>query len=719
MSATSDSLRQGLAHHQAGHLREAGEFYREVLKATPDHTGALYLLGVLAHQTGHYTHAAEILRRTVSLVPDHAAAHNVLGLSLTNLGQDEEAEARFRQSLALGKSPETQNNLGVLLKKRGRLSEAIAAFQDALALNPEYQDAGYNLGNSYRTSNDLERAAACFQLVVDQEPSHGNALAALGQVLKALKRSREAVPVLQRALSLLSADADLHCDLADALQDSGRTLAATAEYEKAISLNADLARAWYSVGCLRDSSKENAAAVECFRKALSIEPTWSEAHHNLGHALFELGQVDEALGEFELASGGQDSGLPKMMIAVIVPGSPKADNQTILEVRRSWAQDALPVVKRRTMPERTPDRKLRIGYVSSFFQRDNWMKPVWSLINQHDRQLFQIHLFSDAPASSIHHGYRRDTEDKFHDVTALTNDKLARFIEECEIDVLVDLNGYSQVRRLPLFALRPAPVIAGWFNLFATTGMAAYDYLIGDAEVIPPGEERFYSEKIVRVPGSYLTFQVRYPVPPVSNLPCSTGRALTFGCLAPQYKITTDVITAWSQILQAVPESRLLLRNTALRSAANRGFVERLFEEQNVSPTRVLLEGPADHYEFLKTYDRIDVALDTFPYNGGTTTTEAIWQGVPVITFWGDRWVSRTSASILRAADLGQYVGGNVEAYVNLAIDAVNSPGSLERLAELRSQMRLRLERSKVCDALEFARNMERIYKDMYKQVAG
>jgi predicted O-linked N-acetylglucosamine transferase (SPINDLY family) len=258
--------------------------------------------------------------------------------------------------------------------------------------------------------------------------------------------------------------------------------------------------------------------------------------------------------------------------------------------------------------------------------------------------------------------------------------------------------------------MRPAPVVVGWFNMYATTGMSCYDYLIGDDQAIPPEEEKFYCEKIVRVPGSYLTFEVTYPVPPVVNSPHLANGAITFGCLASQYKITDEVIGAWSRILRQVPNGSLILKNGALGSLGVRQFVHGLFERHQVSPNRVRLEGPSDHYQFLEAYGKIDIALDTFPYNGGTTTAEAIWQGVPVVTFSGDRWASRTSASILRSAALGDLVGQGLEEYIWLAIGLANSP---HRLRDLRRNMRSRLRDSPVCDTQSFARNMERLYTQM------
>jgi len=531
----------------------------------------------------------------------------------------------------------------------------------------------------------------------------------------------DAVSALERAIARIPNDADLHCDLGDALQTLGRLPEASAAYRRSLQLNPNLARAWYSAGCAESSRKEYAAAITSFRRALEICPAWTEAQHNLGKVLFELGQVEEALDLFRQAATGGAPALPELTIALILPGSPAADNQAIFDVRRTWAERRLPrgtsfslsrpVERGQAEAYATiPDRPLRIGYVSSFFKDHNWMKPVWGLINHHDRLRFEVHLFSDAPASQIRHGYRAHAQDRFHDTTSLSNEALSQAIERAEIDLLVDLNGYSTMRRLPLYTVRPAQVIVGWFNMYATTGMTCYDYLIGDDVVIPPEEERFYCERIVRVPGSYLAFEVTYPVPPVADPPCLTNGAITFGSLASQYKITNQAIEAWSSILRQVPNSTLILKNASLGAAGNRQFVHGLFERHQISPQRIRLDGPSEHYQFLETYGQIDIALDTFPYNGGTTTTEAIWQGVPVVTFHGDRWVSRTSASILHAAGLGELVGRGLQDYISLAIDLANDP---DRLLDLRRHMRSRLLDSPVCDMPAFARNMEQLYTQL------
>jgi predicted O-linked N-acetylglucosamine transferase (SPINDLY family) len=629
-------LQQGLDHHNAGRARDAAECYQRVVRSNPDQPDALYLLGVLSHQNGRHEAAIELIRRAIRVAGDQPRLNGILGLALMSLDRFDEAEPALVRAAESG-TPESFNNLGILRKKQERVDEAIAAFEHAIERNPLFPDALYNLGNAHRAKNDLEAAAGCFRRALAANPQHANALAALSQTLRAQGEHAE-------------------------------------------------------------SMSEFADAVAFYRSALAIDPSCHEVKHNLAHALFELGQADEALDLFREAVQGPRSALPRAMIAVMIPGAPKASNDDILAARRAFGENDLPPL--RPSRARQPKTPLRIGYVSSFFHCQNWMKPVWSLIAYHDRSRFEVHLFSDAAESAVPEAYRA----AYHDISALGNEAAARLIEESAIDVLVDLNGYSKLARLPLFMLRPAPVIVGWFNMFATTGMPCYDYLIGDDQVIPAAEEPFYCEKILRVPGSYLTFDVTYSVPDVTDPPYLTTGAVTFGCLAPLYKITPQAIAIWAQILRELPRSSLVLRGSALKSEGARRYVADAFGDL---AGRVRLYGPADHYEFLETYNQIDIALDTFPYNGGTTTTEAIWQGVPVVTFWGDRWVSRTSASILRAGNLGRFVNTDLDGYIAQTIALANAP---DELPSLRRSMRSGLRASAVCDGETFARNMERIY---------
>jgi predicted O-linked N-acetylglucosamine transferase (SPINDLY family) len=678
----------------------------------------LYLFGCLEYETGNNAAASELLRKAVIAAPQTGDYHNALGCALTRLDRFEDAERSFERAIALDNRAEFHSSLGTLRKRQNRLQEALAAYQEALRLDSTAADTHYNLGNAFRANGDAEEALQSFRRALQLNGSHFHSLAALGQMMHAAGRNLEAAEHFKKALAIQPQDTDVLCEFGDVLQESGDWDEAVALYQRALQMNPRLARAWYSGGCVEMTRREYFSAILCFEKAVELQPDWLEARHNLARALYEIGQVSAALTHFRFcaAQPQEASAQARAMIAVIIPGVPEADNQAVLEARTSWAERDLARQPAQSKPVlgAASGQRLRIGYVSSFFHRQNWMKPVWGLINRHDRRVVQVHLFSDAPATSIEYGYRPHPEDRFFDTTNLSTQDLAGLIRQAGIDILIDLNGYSDMRRLPLFTLRPSPIAIGWFNMYATTGMSGFDYLIGDEHVIPVEEERFYSENILRVPGSYLTFEVNYPVPPVADPPCFTKSEVTFGSLASQYKITNEVVTCWSRILEQSPNSSLMVKNAHLASAATRQFIHGLFAKHGIAPERVVLEGPEEHYEFLKAYDRIDIVLDTFPYNGGTSTTEAIWQGVPVVAFHGDRWASRTSASILRAAGLDEFVASDLEDYVALAVRWGSSSDTRERLGELRRAMRSTLTASSVCDTFRFAREMEHLMLSVY-----
>jgi predicted O-linked N-acetylglucosamine transferase (SPINDLY family) len=502
---------------------------------------------------------------------------------------------------------------------------------------------------------------------------------------------------------------------ADALQLDGDLAAASAEYRRALAREPALRDAWHGLGCAALASNAFGEAARCLRRAVALRPDLPDSRFNLGKALFQLGEVDAAV---ECYRGAADAGDPALRreallsIACIVPGAVSADNAAVLESRRAWAASAATsLLPRRDRP--ASRGKLRIGYVSAFFGDRNWMKPVFGAINHHDRERFDIHFFVDGQPPGEAAGYRDFPTDHVHDVTGAPNDGLADYVARFGIDVLVDLNGYSYPRRLGLFMLRPAPVVVGWFNMFATTGIDGFDYIIGDDAVVPADEECFYSERVLRVPGSYLAFNVLYPVPDLTPPPVLSGGPVTFGCFCSHYKITDATVDDWAAILRGASQARLLLKNRALGDDSTRAATLERFASRGIAAERLLLDGPSEHYAYLAAYDRVDIALDTWPYSGGTTTMEALWQGVPMLAFNGDRWAARTSLSILRAAGLDSWCLADRGAFVERAIALARSPTTPAELAELRATLRDRLARSPACDSAGLCRALERIYESI------
>jgi predicted O-linked N-acetylglucosamine transferase (SPINDLY family) len=476
------------------------------------------------------------------------------------------------------------------------------------------------------------------------------------------------------------------------------------------------AGAWSALGSARLRSHAYGEAKDALQHAVRLQPGDGEAWAMLAEALFHLGDAERAVDAYRRAMVDPSlAAIAEENIAVIVPGSVAAGNAGVLEARRAWGRRlaaGIGPVQRPTRP--ASGGRLRIGYVSAFFDKANWMKPVYGVINAHDRDRFEVHLVSLGGAPSALAGYVDHAGDVIWQAGAAGDEAVARSLAGAGIDVLVDLNAYSARRWLRLFLRRPAPVQLQWFNGFATSGLDCFDGIVGDDTVIPPAEESFYTERVLRVPGTYLAFEVLYPVPEVAPPPCLANHGrLTFGALASAYKLTDLTLDLWARILRAAPTSRLLVRANTLAEAANRDHLHARLASRGVGRERVDLEGGAAHFEFLASYHRIDVALDTFPYNGGTTTAEALWQGVPMMTYLGDRWAARTSASLLRAAGLGGWVAGDAEGMVASAALLARDPGTPARLAALRAGMRARLASSAACDTAGTSRALERIYRQL------
>ncbi len=498
----------------------------------------------------------------------------------------------------------------------------------------------------------------------------------------------------------------------DALQLAGQAGEAVTAYRAALAIDPSLFEAWYGLGSAQLRLRVFADARDALGKALALVPAAHGAACALAEALFQLGEVDAAVAAYRQAAAGpaEVRAAALSSLATIIPGSPAADHAAVLAARRGWAEAAAARIQ--PLPQRPPaaGRAVRVGYLSAFFGDRNWMKPVFGVINAHDRSRFEVHMISDGGYPSAEAGYVDHAEDRVWRVRGMPNAELAQRIAAAEIDVLVDLNGYSLVNRLGLLPYRAARRQFGWFNMFATTGMPGLDALIGDGESVMAAEEPFHSEAILRVPGSYLAFSVLYPVPPVARPPCATAGHVTFGCLGSAYKLTGPTLDAWAAILRGAPAARLLIKNPTLDEASCRADLLRRFSARGVEAGRLSFSGRSEHFAFLQQYDEVDIALDTFPYNGGTTTTEALWQGVPVLTTAGDRWAGRTSRSILVAAGLGGWVARDLDGFVAEGIRLARDPATPAALTALRSGMRAGLAASPVCDSAGLCRALEAIY---------
>jgi predicted O-linked N-acetylglucosamine transferase (SPINDLY family) len=679
-SSLQEAFEIALTHHQSGRLQQAAELYRQILGEDPQHAGALHYLGVIAAQSGEKAAAVELLRQAVKLSPDTAEAQHNLGSALKDNGDLDEAIAAYRRAIALLHDyPEAHNNLGKALSAKGLMDEAIAAYREAIALRPDYADAYNNLGRVLLVKGQARDAAASFARAADLDPSSADAHYNLGLVLHDNGHFDLAVTAVERALQLRPNYAEAHCQMGVSYFD--RML-----LDEAIAAN---------------------------RRAIALNPGYAPAHNNLGNGLKDIGHLEEALAAYRESLALE----PKATFAhsnylLALHYAPGVDPMAIADEHRRWNQQhaAQFTTTFTHTNERDPDRRLRVGYVSPDLRGHAVTRFLLPILANHDRDACEIFAYANVRKPDATTDRLRKYTDGWRSISGLSDDQAADLIREDSIDILVDLAGHTSEHRLLVFARKPAPVQITYLGYPDTTGLTAMDYRLTDAHADPPGlTERYHTEQLIRLKPCAWCFRPKA----AQSLPHRKNGPITFGSFNTFAKITQPMLELWSKILLAVPGSGLLLKCTALGTATLPKEVRERMGAMGIAPERLELRGRVrSDEEHLALYGRMDIALDTFPYHGTTTTCEALWMGVPVITLAGASHVSRVGVSLLNNVGLPELVAETTEDYVRLAAALAHD---LPRLRGLQSTLRQRLERSPLMDGARFARNVEAAYRDVWR----
>ncbi|MGA3067042.1 MAG: tetratricopeptide repeat protein [Tepidisphaeraceae bacterium] len=679
-SATVQQIfESAVRHHQAGRFPEAEKAYRQVLAQQPEHPGALHFLGVIANQLGQSDQAVDLIRRAIALNPNLPDAHCNLGIALKNAGQVDQAIAAFGRAIALRPDfAEAHNNLGNALKNKGLLDEAVAAYRRAIALNSSFAEAYSNLGNALRDKGQFDESVAALRQSIALKPDSAEAHNNLGNSLKDLGQLDEAIVAFDRSIALRSIVPEVHYNLGTALLDKGRL----------------------------------EEAVSALRRAIALKPNYPEAYTNLANVLKDLGQLDEAIAALRQALAIKPDA-PEIHGNLIftLQYHPAYDPATISAELAHWDQLHAAPLRESLLPHEndcSADRRLRIGYVSPDFRNHCQAFFTLPLLRNHDHGAFEVYLYSSVRRADKVTPQIREYADVWREVARQSDEELARIIRQDRIDILVDLTMHMADSRPMLFARKPAPIQIAWLAYPGSTGLSAMDYRLTDPYLDPPGEhDDRYVEKSIRLADTFWCFDPAIDPPEVNPLPALTSGYITFGCLNNFCKATDQTLSLWSSVLKSVPNSRLILLSPQGRHRP------RAVAKLGIEPHRVEFIPYQARREYFRTYHRIDLCLDTFPYNGHTTSLDSLWMGVPVISFCGDSVVSRAGFS--QSMNLGladEFVGHTPDDFVRLAVEWATHP---TRLAEIRSTLRPRMETSPLMDARRFAVNIESVYRQVWR----
>jgi predicted O-linked N-acetylglucosamine transferase (SPINDLY family) len=558
-----------------------------------------------------------------------------------------------------------------------------------------------------------ELIAQC-QSTLQREPRSVEALQLLAVALCAAGRAREGIIHLTRVTELIPDAAEAHSTLATVLAAAGDAEAAIASYRKAVGLKPALGDAWSGLAALLKVLGRYDEAEDCCRSGLSTNPHHAHLHHILSGALFEQGRVDEAISAARACLAiAPDMHVAHSDLVRMLNYSDTAEPAAIFAEHRAWGERHANALTRAAAPhdiKPVPDRRLRVGFVSPYFRKHAMTFFFESVVEHHDREQMEIFLFADVAQPDEYSERLKAYGATWRPTVGFDDSQLAQAVRQDAIDILVDLSGQTPYHRLLAFARRPAPVQVTWNGYPNTTGMAAIDYRVTDAYCDPPGRtEALHTEQLVRLPGIYMAWRPPRDAPEPGALPAERSARVTFGSFNSCFKITPTVAALWARILYALPGSRLMLLTITSRAAEQR--IRGLFASHGIGPERLELLPRMTHEEFLAAHRRADIALDTFPYHGTTTTCFSLWMGLPIVTLAGPTHVSRVGVTLLSNLGRPEWIAHSADDYVEIA---KGLSSSLSALAASRSQLRQQMLDSPITDGVRGARALESALRQMW-----
>ena len=740
-------LQQAIQAFQNNHLERADSILKKVLQADSKNLAALHILGLIKASQGKFKEAIELLTKAVRINPNEASIQYNLAKAMVDFGATQESIPHHKKAVELApNNPEAWINYGKTLAQLKLHTEALIAFDKAIAINSHFAEAWSNKGNALYQLKQYLEAIDCFDKAIAINSHFAEAWSNKGNALHQLEQYLEAIDCFDKAIAINSHFAEAWSNKGNALHQLQQYQEAIAHQERALSLRPDFAEAWINYGSALEQIKRYQEAINCFDKAIDLQPDLPEAWSNKGGSLLKFKKYPEASRCFETALNlkpeiewgfGSLVNLKMRMCAWdnfsenieklrhIVQSNGKAshpfnmlslidDNTLHQKSAEIYANAFYPVNPfLGAIPKIPRHEKIRIGYFSADFRHHAVSILTAELFELHDKNKFELIAFSFGPddqspmRARLNHAF-----DKFIDVSSMSDIEIAKLARELEIDIAVDLGGFTLDSRTGIFAYRAAPIQISYIGYLGTMGTKYIDYLIADQTIIPEDMRQLYSEKIIYLPSYQVNDSNRKIAEKVFTkeelgLP---NKGFVFACFNNNYKILPAVFDSWMRILKAVEGSVLFLyaenewtQSNLINEAQKRGI-----DSERIIFGKYL---PAD--ENLARYKACDLFLDTSPYNAGTTASDALWAGLPVLTMMGSSFASRVAASLLNAIDLPELITGTQTSYESKAIDLASNP---EKLAAIKLKLAENRGRTALFNTALFAKNIESAYSTIYQR---
>jgi protein O-GlcNAc transferase len=713
-------IQSALQHYQSGDMQTAEDICGKILEKQPDNINVLNFIGAVCFQRNKFDSAMRYFEKALRINPDFAEAHNNMGNILKEQGRIDEAIGCYRKAIALNTDfAIAYNGLGAALQKKGCIDKAIDCFRKSLQINPHYAEAYNNLGNALREKGYADEAIKCFLKALEINPAIADIYNNMGNAFRDKSDLDKAIAYFEKALQLNPKYADAHYNMGNAFEEKALYDNALTFYREALHYNPDRPEIYNSIGNAFMGKGLIGEALSYYEKSIQLDPGFPDAYNNLGRALQEQGKMEEAEKYYSYVLRiAPDSAACFSNLLLMMNYDSRRDPQSVfsehLFFAKKFAEPLYPKALRyaNDISER---RRIKIGYVSPDLRRHSVRYFIEPVLNAHNHSEFEVFCYSDVFAPDNATLRLQCYADQWRNIAGMKDEKVDELIRADRIDILIDLAGHTGRNRMLLFARKPAPVQASWLGYPNTTGLATVDYRFVDRYTDPPGmTDRFCTEELKRMPQCFLCYLPNSESPVIGSLPAIASGHITFGSFNNFAKVTSEVTGLWIEILKRVPGARLVLKAKGLSDPNICHHVGELFAREGISGDRLsLLAWEPSTKRHLNTYNQIDIGLDTYPYNGTTTTCEALWMGVPVITLSGNTHASRVGTSILSNVGLPNLIARTPNEYIQIAVALANNRQELQRMRE---SLREKTAASPLTDAKRFTASLENCYLNMWQK---